>query len=96
MLKSGDMGMFVISAEEAIAKGIRRVIALTGPEAEKAVKKAQMLDDKLEKVAATVGEAKLTQKVHFKKGMSEVTMKGFNKGMDTLSTSLRNGKLHKL
>merc|ERR1719419_1488856 len=62
LLKSGDMGMFVISAEEAIAKGIRRVIALTGPEAEKAVKKAQMLDDKLEKVAATVGEAKLTQK----------------------------------
>merc|ERR1719385_46687 len=62
LLKAGDMGMFVISAEEAIAKGIRRVIALTGPEAEKAVKKAQMLDDKLEKVAATVGEAKLTQK----------------------------------
>ena len=67
LLKSGDMGTFVISAEEAIAKGIRRVIALTGPEAEKAVKKAQMLDDKLVKVAATVGEAKLTQKVYFHK-----------------------------
>ena len=101
MLKSGDMGMFVISAEEAIAKGIRRVIALTGPEAEKAVKKAQMLDDKLEKVAATVGEAKLTQKVHLKKGMSKVVMKGrardlIKPWMDTLPTSLRYGKLHKL
>ena len=62
LLRSGDMGTFVISAEEAIAKGIRRVIALTGPEADKAVKKAQMLEDKLAKVAVTVGKADLPQK----------------------------------
>ena len=62
LLRSGDMGTFVISAEEAIAKGIRRVIALTGPEADKAVKKAQMLEDKLAKVAATVGQASIAQK----------------------------------
>jgi len=33
--RSGHMGDFVISAEEAIAKGIRRIVALTGPEASK-------------------------------------------------------------
>lgn len=38
------MGDFVISAEEAIAKGIRRIVALTGPEATKALKKAALLE----------------------------------------------------
>ena len=37
------MGNFVIASEEAIAKGIRRVIALTGPEAAKALNKANQL-----------------------------------------------------
>jgi alanyl-tRNA synthetase len=37
------MGNFVIASEEAIAKGIRRVIALTGPEAAKAISKANQL-----------------------------------------------------
>lgn len=35
MLRTGHIGNFVISSEEAIAKGIRRIIALTGPEAAK-------------------------------------------------------------
>jgi len=33
--RSGHIGDFVISTEEAIAKGIRRIVALTGPEATK-------------------------------------------------------------
>ena len=33
--RSGHIGDFVISAEEAIAKGIRRIVAITGPEASK-------------------------------------------------------------
>jgi alanyl-tRNA synthetase len=37
------MGNFVIASEEAIAKGIRRIIALTGPEAAKAINKANLL-----------------------------------------------------
>ena len=39
----GHMGNFVIASEEAIAKGIRRIIALTGPEAVKAINKANQL-----------------------------------------------------
>ena len=39
----GHMGNFVIASEEAIAKGIRRIIALTGPEAAKAINKANLL-----------------------------------------------------
>lgn len=37
--RSGNIGDFVISSEEAIAKGIRRIVALTGPEATKVCKK---------------------------------------------------------
>lgn len=33
--RSGHIGDFVISSEDAIAKGIRRIVALTGPEATK-------------------------------------------------------------
>ena len=33
--KSGDIGNFVIVTEEAIAKGIRRIVAVTGNEANK-------------------------------------------------------------
>lgn len=37
MKRSGHIGDFVISAEEAIAKGIRRIVAITGPEASKVI-----------------------------------------------------------
>lgn len=33
--RAGHIGGFVIASEEAIAKGIRRIVALTGPEASK-------------------------------------------------------------
>lgn len=42
--RSGHIGDFVITSEEAIAKGIRRIVALTGPEATKALKKAELLE----------------------------------------------------
>lgn len=45
---SGHIGDFVIASEEAIAKGIRRIVALTGPEAAKALKRTELLENKLE------------------------------------------------
>lgn len=39
--RSGHIGDFVISAEEAIAKGIRRIVAITGPEASKVIMRIQ-------------------------------------------------------
>ena len=44
------MGDFVIASEEAIAKGIRRIVALTGPEAFKATKKAELLQNEINKI----------------------------------------------
>lgn len=59
--RSGHIGDFVISAEEAIAKGIRRIVALTGPEAAKAVKKGELLQKEVDTLAAKV-EAFVSQK----------------------------------
>lgn len=44
---SGHIGDFVIASEEAIAKGIRRIVALTGPEAAKALKRTELLENRL-------------------------------------------------
>ncbi|VDK75975.1 unnamed protein product [Litomosoides sigmodontis] len=43
----GDIGKLVITAEEAIAKGIRRITALTGPEAYQAIRRADKLDQRV-------------------------------------------------
>ena len=40
--RSGDIGDFVLVSEEAIAKGTRRIVAVTGAEASKALHKAQV------------------------------------------------------
>uniref|UniRef100_A0A2M4BC94 Alanine--tRNA ligase n=1 Tax=Anopheles marajoara TaxID=58244 RepID=A0A2M4BC94_9DIPT len=45
--QSGHMVDFVITSEEAIAKGIRRIVALTGPEALKALQKTESLEQEV-------------------------------------------------
>ena len=44
----------MISSEEAIAKGIRRIVALTGPEAENAHQRANRFEDRLNKLLERV------------------------------------------
>lgn len=51
---TSHIGDFVIASEEAIAKGIRRIVALTGPEATKALKKAKLLQNQLTQLQATI------------------------------------------
>lgn len=51
---AGHIGDFVIASEEAIAKGIRRIVALTGPEATKALKKNEVLENRLNELCSTV------------------------------------------
>uniref|UniRef100_A0A8I3RTW3 Alanine--tRNA ligase n=2 Tax=Canis lupus familiaris TaxID=9615 RepID=A0A8I3RTW3_CANLF len=51
---SSHAGAFVIVSEEAIAKGIRRIVAVTGAEAQKALRKAESLKNSLSVMEAKV------------------------------------------
>lgn len=48
--QTGHMNSFVLVSEEAISKGIRRIVALTGPEALKAEKKCNSLEEQVENI----------------------------------------------
>lgn len=53
--QSGHIGeYFVITSEEAIAKGIRRIVALTGPEATKAIKKTEFFENVINKLKENI------------------------------------------
>eukprot|EP00092_Neocalanus_flemingeri_P029292 GFUD01031804.1.p1 GENE.GFUD01031804.1~~GFUD01031804.1.p1 ORF type:complete len:1403 (+),score=482.68 GFUD01031804.1:67-4275(+) len=60
--RAGHIEHMVIASEEAIAKGIRRIVALTGPEAAKALAKERLLNAELEKVKQKVSSKDLTLK----------------------------------
>lgn len=67
--RAGHIGDFVIASEEAIAKGIRRIVALTGPEAAKALKKTELLENELNLIRTSLEAIKTAadQKVVVKK-----------------------------
>lgn len=61
----GHIGRLIITSEEAIAKGIRRIVAVTGPEAENAFQRANRLEkrvdhllDRVQKDPGVVKDAK--------------------------------------
>ena len=56
--QSGHIVDFIITVEEAIAKGIRRIVALTGPEAEKARKKTALLEAELVELTKKIDDDK--------------------------------------
>ena len=56
--RTGHISDFVITSEAAIAKGIRRIVALTGPEASKALKKAELLQNNLNQLKSGVESVK--------------------------------------
>ncbi|XP_074604783.1 alanine--tRNA ligase, cytoplasmic [Brevipalpus obovatus] len=58
LTRSGHIGELVISSEEAIANGIRRVIALTGPAATKANEQAKLYITQVAKFDSDVGKEK--------------------------------------
>lgn len=70
LTRSGHIGDFIIASEEAIAKGIRRIVCLTGPEASRAVHSAQILQQNLNNLVKQVSEnckTKEEQKMVLKK-----------------------------
>ncbi|XP_057327123.1 alanine--tRNA ligase, cytoplasmic [Microplitis mediator] len=95
---TGHIKNFVIASEEAIAKGIRRIVGLTGPEAAKALNKAEILQNRLntiEKNMADDKEFKYT-KEHTKNilellnDVSQATIAAWKK--DTLRNTLNGMK----
>ena len=58
--KTGDIKDFVITEESGIAKGIRRIVAVTGHEAQEVTRVAQALSEKLASIDASSGKTKDT------------------------------------
>src|SRR5258708_889232 len=58
--KTGDIKDFVITEESGIAKGIRRIIAVTGHEAQAVTRKANDLKTKLDRLDHLTGKDKDT------------------------------------
>ncbi|KAF8629235.1 hypothetical protein AX17_005815 [Amanita inopinata Kibby_2008] len=56
--KTGDIKDFVITEEGGIAKGIRRVVAVTGHEAQAVMRAAQQMKDRLDQAEQLSGKAK--------------------------------------
>lgn len=67
--QSGHILDFVITTEEAISKGVRRIVALTGPEAAKALKKTEYLENEINKIKSIIANDKdgKESKEHIKK-----------------------------
>lgn len=95
---AGHIGDFVIASEEAIAKGIRRIVALTGPEASKALKKNELLENRLNEMKSMLEEDKngIKSKEHVKliveltEEISKAVIPYWKK--DDMRTSLKNLK----
>lgn len=56
--RTGDIKQFVILEESGIAKGIRRIIAVTGHEAQEVTRQAETFRSRLQQVEKTTGKAK--------------------------------------
>jgi alanyl-tRNA synthetase len=55
---TGDIKGFVITEESGIAKGIRRITAVTGPEAQDVTRLAQTLTARLDAIETMTGKEK--------------------------------------
>jgi len=63
---TGDMFEFAIVSEEAISKGIRRIVAVSGHDAEKAHHKAGVLEGKLKELKESIEQKKNTNTLNMK------------------------------
>uniref|UniRef100_A0A0K8RGA6 Alanine--tRNA ligase n=1 Tax=Ixodes ricinus TaxID=34613 RepID=A0A0K8RGA6_IXORI len=96
--RAGHVGDFVITTEEAIAKGIRRIVALTGPEAAKALKKAEHYQNEVNRIKAegakvtqaAQGKELVKQLVELTEEISQSNISYWKK--DELRTELKNLK----
>jgi len=91
--RSGHIGDFVIASEEAIAKGIRRIVALTGPEATKALNRTKALQKRLSELEVNLKNSNVSDKdigkaiAELTNDISHTTMSAYKK--DEMRNSLK-------
>lgn len=61
---SGDAGSFVILSEEAISKGVRRIVAVTGPAADSAIERAGEIEEQIHDGLTMEQVISLTKKIN--------------------------------
>lgn len=66
------MKSFVLVTEEAIAKGIRRIVAITGPDALRAHKKCHALEEQVEKIKNEVQSGLASKSLNVKESSQEI------------------------
>ncbi|KAJ7374691.1 Alanine--tRNA ligase, cytoplasmic [Desmophyllum pertusum] len=74
--RTGHMKSFVLVSEEAISKGIRRIVALTGPEALKAEKKCHSLEEQVENIQNVVQQKMKEGNLKIKETSQEIARIG--------------------
>ncbi|KAK0051507.1 alanine--tRNA ligase cytoplasmic [Biomphalaria pfeifferi] len=82
--KAGHIGDFVIVTEEAISKGVRRIIAVTGSEAHKAVHKQELFEKNVKE---------LTLKIENNSKTQEFTDRELNKEIITLDEEIAQSSI---
>ncbi|CAB3999052.1 alanine--tRNA ligase, cytoplasmic [Paramuricea clavata] len=70
---TGHMKAFSLISEEAISKGIRRIVAITGPDAERAINRARLLDQHVESLKAKIAEKFNSKTLNPKEAIREIT-----------------------
>ena len=70
------MQNFVLVSEEAISKGIRRIVAITGPEALKAQKKCEALEEQVENLQNSVRDRMKSNSLKIKETAQEISRLG--------------------
>lgn len=99
--QTGHIGDYVIVSEEGIAKGIRRIVAVTGPEATKSINKLVLLESEVEKLLKNSEQPNLkhvlelsdeitrAQISYWKKEELRTLLKNFKKKVDDLDRAAK-------
>lgn len=86
LINSAHMDQFIVLSEEAIAKGIRRIIALTGPEALKAQKRGDLLERSVADLSANI-------KSSLQNNSTSVNLTALNKEIFNLSEQVNHSQI---
>lgn len=70
---TSHMKEFSLISEEAISKGIRRIVAITGPDAERAIHRAQLLNRHVDDLKKTITEKFASNTLNPKEAIQEIT-----------------------